>query len=56
MRDMRKKSYDSELESLDFICLLLPSDSIFSFIQQEGSEAQTQILAGIRPHSERSFL
>ena len=45
MRDMRKKSYDSELESLDFICLLLPSDSIFSFIQQEGAELFQEALS-----------
>ena len=32
------------------------SRTVDGAIQQEGSEAQTQILAGIRPHSERSFL
>ena len=45
MREMRKKAYDSELDSLDFICLLLPSDSIFSFIQQEGSELFQEALS-----------
>jgi len=45
MREMRKKAYDSEIDSLDFICLLLPSDSIFSFIQQEGSELFQEALS-----------
>ena len=38
MKEMKKRAYESELESLDFVCLLLPSDNVFSFIQQESGE------------------
>jgi DNA recombination protein RmuC len=45
MKEMKKRAYESELESLDFVCLLLPSDSVFSFIQQEGPELFQEALS-----------